>query len=1000
MGVRFKDSISDAQIKFSSVVKCVHRIVTEEKSSFDDPVKVERQKLKSLFISTINQIDDLSRKHELPLITVVRNSIANARKDDVVVYKLLLEYGSTKSSWLGKDWIPGLLSYLSDQPTGHTTVFNLARFYLLFDKMPTRASIRSFCAEYPGLDFQRVLWKVALKRDFSDGDLIKEILATSTYGANLKKLLEISIYLPHRLRFHLDSPKSDHDTPPHHISTVEQTVDRQIAKIGDLKLRHCLQFLAKPLSQRARFLLHLSRKDRSQVVRNLPQEDIQETMREIARRGDYASKFPGIGKKKLFTMCEEWEGSFWGEMLWHSSSKRAMNQILSAVGNDREFLVQWCVYYAYENDCSWPKNLAACLLTVCNDSELMELFDTYDFLRLVKNIEPGRFDSKIRTFVSITYQQHQEILSSIMSTAAVKSALDSIFFLPTFKEIIRQFVDDPSQADAREIVECLRPENNHYESFLRNLAAEFFSIGNVSGPYWGLALDFLCQAVELDDLINYIPAKSNVAKTITRQFLAKPSKNKARLIAKCLSPENNHYESFSRNLTAGFRSSAEGRCAFYLLCSELDNARIGTYIPLTSLVDVSREKLWIEYLASERDANDTPPKVLIKTLKEGDPKSLGEALKLRPDIFGRVACSRLPIKELLSFAFIYPKVAVQVLLGISRRRRLAELPWVRKTWSDRPNKQTAYEVALLFSLADAHFLLWLANRIRVPLAEPDRGKQFDDMYRTYRLPKKVGGFRIVTVPDRDLKRLQRRLLDAGFSDVPLSTAAHGFRKKRSILTNAVPHVGKKMVCNVDIDSFFPNTKYDQILRACRRLAGGNISERAAHFVADLCSYNGALPTGAPTSPAISNIILSTIDEVLIKTTQRFGICYTRYADDLTFSGHGDTHRILPFVERLLAEKGYHLDPDKINLFRKGRRQSVTGLVVNEKPNLPRRVRKQLRAAVHHRITGKKPFWHDRVMSDAELMGRLSHLRMVQPEEASKLFRLLNATVTPEEEKIG
>lgn len=925
MDTPIKEFTSEVHIEFPSIVECIARIINTEKSSNN----VGRQELRTLFRGAINEIGVLSRKLDFPLKTVVRNLISEATIDDIVIYKLLLEFGSSKNLWLDKDWIPGVLSNVSAYPLYQTPLYRLAHLYLLSGKKPTKAAVRSFSAEYPGVDFESALCKIAIDRDFSDGAVIKEILVTSDYGINLKNRLEISVYSPHTFRVEQDCPQSVPSARSKNTPSADKSVRRQIGNIKDRKLRHCLQFLAKPVPKRGSYLLHLSTKDRSEVVLNLPWEDVKQTMQDIARRGpgNYVSKFTGVQKKWLSEMCGE---EFWSEILWESSSKRAMNLILTAGKIHSTDLFAGCHEFSDWKDSSWPKLLAEWYLTVCGDSEVEICSERLgDFSRLVTNIEPGTYGEMIRRVVSKHVQycstlDEQELLQ-LNSLASVKSALDSSDFLPTLKAIIRQ-------------------------------------------------------------------------------FLAQPSLNKARLIAQYLKPEKVCYESISKNLTYAFNSLAnasQADVAFTLLCDALDQAGFRVYIPLTSLVVSDGRKAWTKYIVPEENLNDPSRRVLVNTLKQGDLKSLAEAANLRPDIFGSVACRRLSVRELLSLAFSHPQVADhQVERRISRARRLAELPWVRETWSNQPFKQTAYEVALLFSLADVRLLIWLAHRIRLPIAEPDRGKQFDDMYRTYRLPKKAGGFRIVTVPDRNLKRLQRRLLDAGFNNVPLSTATHGFRKKRSILTNAVPHVGKKMVCNVDIDSFFPNTKYDQILRACRRLAGGNISERAAHFVADLCSYNGALPTGAPTSPAISNIILSTIDEVLIKTTQRFGICYTRYADDLTFSGHGDTHRILPFVERLLEEKGYHLDPDKINLFRKGRRQSVTGLVVNEKPNLPRRVRKQLRAAVHHRITGKKPFWHDRVMSDAELMGRLSHLRMVQPEEASKLFRLLNATVTPEEEKIG
>jgi retron-type reverse transcriptase len=297
----------------------------------------------------------------------------------------------------------------------------------------------------------------------------------------------------------------------------------------------------------------------------------------------------------------------------------------------------------------------------------------------------------------------------------------------------------------------------------------------------------------------------------------------------------------------------------------------------------------------------------------------------------------------------------------------------------------AYEVALAFSLEHARYLAWLARRVVIPDQDGrGAGRQFDDLYRTYELPKKAGGTRTITAPYDNLKRLQRQLLTRGLLHIPVHRSAHGFRAGRSVLTNALPHVRQPLVVNVDIRAFFPSTPYAAIVDVCSKLAGGRLSPAAVRLVADICAYGGALPTGAPTSPAIANIILAPVDRALSRAAARWRIRYTRYADDLTFSGRGEVHRIIPFVKRLLAEHGYEIDDSKTNLFRQGRRQMVTGLVVNQKPNLPRRLRRRLRAAVHRRLRGLPATWHDRPMGDDELAGRLAVLNLVQPEEARRL----------------
>ena len=323
-------------------------------------------------------------------------------------------------------------------------------------------------------------------------------------------------------------------------------------------------------------------------------------------------------------------------------------------------------------------------------------------------------------------------------------------------------------------------------------------------------------------------------------------------------------------------------------------------------------------------------------------------------------------------------------LSVSRHVLRQMIPWVRKTWRKKPTLAVAFELALAFSLRDSRYLVSLCAA-RWKSGDKDRGGHaFDHLYRTHSLPKKSGGSRLVTVPDAPLKRLQRRILRNGFDEVFIHPSAHGFKSGCSILTNATPHVGKACVVNVDIESFFPSTRYPLILKACSLLFDGRLSEGACHVVADICSFDGGLPTGAPTSPAIANLVLRSADAAITKAATNNGITYTRYADDLTFSGETKTIKILPFVKRVLTQLGYQLKEKKTNIFRRGRRQMVTGLVVNEKPNLPRRLRRRLRAAVHQSIMGGDPHWQGQPMSSHELLGRLAFLNLVQPAEAMAL----------------
>ena len=411
----------------------------------------------------------------------------------------------------------------------------------------------------------------------------------------------------------------------------------------------------------------------------------------------------------------------------------------------------------------------------------------------------------------------------------------------------------------------------------------------------------------------------------------------------------------------------------YLAGSTLRGDKAARHQGLLQLVDARNTPHWENHLRKGKRTKKL--KQLIRST--------------RPELLPRV--EEIEVESLLRDASLKRKLR-KVLHGKAPARSIELpprilphfIPWVRKTWIKKPTVAAAYELALAFSIRDAQYLLFLCSE-RWKSRERDRGGfSFDNLYHTYPLPKKSGGTRLVTAPDDRLKRLQRRILRNGFDQEFIHPSAHGFKRGRSILTNAQIHVRQPCVVNVDIKAFFPNTSHKNILRACSYLQDGKLSDGAKRVLADICSYGGGLPTGAPTSPAIANLVLRSADTSIAKAAKVNGINYTRYADDLTFSGESNVLQILPFVTKVLSQLGYCLDPKKTNIFRRGRRQIVTGLVVNEKPNLPRRIRRRLRAAVHQRSNGEKTHWHGRPMSGNELMGRLAMLQLVQPEEAKAL----------------
>jgi retron-type reverse transcriptase len=356
----------------------------------------------------------------------------------------------------------------------------------------------------------------------------------------------------------------------------------------------------------------------------------------------------------------------------------------------------------------------------------------------------------------------------------------------------------------------------------------------------------------------------------------------------------------------------------------------------------------------------------------------------------RSPLAALPLVPLMDASLRNRRLAQRLAAEHGHAALAAAMPALRRRLAGRTRRRAAAELALLLGWENAVFLAFLATR---PYAAADRpGTRFDRLYHSWDLPKRKGGTRRITAPQPLLRTVQRRLLDVVFAKVPCHRAATGFRRGVSIADNARPHVGRKVVVNVDLQGFFPNTRFKHVRRAVERVLPRQLGAEARRLVVDICTMDGGLPIGAPSSPAIANIVMQPVDRALAKVAARHGVAYTRYADDLTLSGD-DPLRLLPFLRQLVGQLGYSLDPKKTNIFRRGRRQVVTGLVVNDKVSVPRRLRRRLRAAAHRVAlhgAGAELTWHGRPMNPGELAGHVAFIGIAHPEESRALAERLRA----------
>jgi len=226
-------------------------------------------------------------------------------------------------------------------------------------------------------------------------------------------------------------------------------------------------------------------------------------------------------------------------------------------------------------------------------------------------------------------------------------------------------------------------------------------------------------------------------------------------------------------------------------------------------------------------------------------------------------------------------------------------------------------------------------------------------YREFSIPKRSGGVRRVFAPAADLKTLQRRILRRLFARLKAHPAAMAYERGRSIVTNARAHQGQAVVLRFDLVDFFPSTGAGRLRRYFRRIG---FNRPATDLLLRWCTYRGGLPQGAPTSPRLSNLVNYRLDARLSGMATAWGGVYTRYADDITVSFAEDDRRKVTamqrFVRRVVEQEGYRLHRrKKQSVRRRHQRQIVTGLVVNDGVNLPREVRRWLRAVEHRSETG-------------------------------------------------
>lgn len=311
-------------------------------------------------------------------------------------------------------------------------------------------------------------------------------------------------------------------------------------------------------------------------------------------------------------------------------------------------------------------------------------------------------------------------------------------------------------------------------------------------------------------------------------------------------------------------------------------------------------------------------------------------------------------------------------------------------------------------------LYWFAD-LKQFESKRSRGKLRNYRYRP--VAKRFGQVRLIEAPKSRLKAIQKQILLEILNKVPPHSAAHGFRARRSIRTFAAPHVDREVVAKIDLCDFFPSITTARVQAIFRSLG---YPDAVASTLTGLCSNTTPpdawddeeligfdewrrhsqrlyekphLPQGAPTSPALANLCAYRLDCRLSALAESAGAIYTRYADDLAFSGDAEfakgVKRFLTHVCATVAEEGFRVHHRKTRVMRRGVRQRVAGLVVNQRLNVARDDVDRLKAILTNcvRLGASSQNRNGQADFRAHLQGRVAYVESINSLKGAKLRRL-------------
>jgi len=325
---------------------------------------------------------------------------------------------------------------------------------------------------------------------------------------------------------------------------------------------------------------------------------------------------------------------------------------------------------------------------------------------------------------------------------------------------------------------------------------------------------------------------------------------------------------------------------------------------------------------------------------------------------------------------------------------------------------------------DENELSWFADRRQLERISPDGPLRH---YRYYWKLKRHGKCRLIEAPKYRLRALQRKLLYEILNQIPVHEAAHGFRKARSAASHAAPHVGKAVVLKMDLEDFFPSIAPARLVRILMHVG---YAEDVAEILTSLsCNHVPSdvfasfphlddwsqkrraqqlycrphFPQGSPTSPTIANVCAFRLDSRLAGLARSANAVYTRYADDLLFSGDEkfarSIDRFRTSVAVIAAEEGFTVNHHKTRVMKRSVRQEAVGLVLNEKLNTRRDEFDRLKAILHRCVLRGPSAVNDGRHTDfrSHLRGRIQYIAQSNASRLTKLTRLFEQIDWPTDE---